>query len=84
MLALKAVEEHDAFQTPSFLLQCFKLNWCTQAESLILKTAIITKARYMAPVPESNTTNEQQPAPKKRCSFFSALIHDVAPQWTAG
>ena len=46
-----------------------------------LKIAIIAKARRMAPVPESNTTDEQQPAPKKRRGFFSALIdapvHDV-------
>ena len=42
----------------------------------------------MAPVPESNTTDEQQPAPKKRCRFFSALIdapvHVVTPSGMQG
>ena len=42
----------------------------------------------MAPVPESNTTDEQQPAAKKRCGFFSALIdapvHDVIPSRLQG
>ena len=37
----------------------------------------------MAPVPESNTTDELQPAPKKHRGIFSALIdapvHDVTP-----
>ena len=76
-------EEHDTFQTASFLDPHFKLNWCTESESLILKIAIIAKVQLMAPVPESNTTDEQQPAPKKRHGFFSALInapvHDVIP-----
>ena len=51
--------------------------------SQILKTAIIAKLRHMAPVPELNTTDEQQPAPKKRRDFFVAVIdspvHDVTP-----
>ena len=74
---------HDAFQLPSWI-PCFKLNWCTESERLILKTAIIAKAQRMAPVPESNNTDEQQPAPKKHHGFFSALIdapvHDITPR----
>ena len=77
---LSHYKEHDIFQTASLDL-CLRLNWCTESESLILKIAIIAKAQRMAPVPESNTTDEQQPAPKKRRGFFSALldapVHDV-------
>ena len=42
----------------------------------------------MAPVPESNTTDEQQPAPKKRRGFFSALVdapvHGITPSGPQG
>ena len=42
----------------------------------------------MAPVPESNTTDDQQPAPKKCCGFFSALtaapVYDITPSGLQG
>ena len=60
---LSHYEEHDAFQTASFLDLCFKLNWCTESESLILKRL----DRWLL---FQNQT--QQPAPKKHHGFFSA------------
>ena len=42
----------------------------------------------MAPISESSTADEQQPAPKKCHGFFSALIdapvHDVTPSGLQG
>ena len=41
---LTKYKEHDAFQTASVLDPRFKLNWCNESESQILRAAIIAKA----------------------------------------
>ncbi|KAK2160113.1 hypothetical protein LSH36_140g05001 [Paralvinella palmiformis] len=69
---LRKYEEHDAFQTASVLDLRFKLNWCNESESQILRAAIIAKATSVSGVfPDSGLQSTDEQSPPKSVVAFS-------------